>query len=343
MWLRIDDQTYDNPKIRAVREACRGAVEAAVMMWCYASAQRTNGWVPTGKAREIASPRELKALTTVRGVGKAPMFHQPGDECPCLDDKTWPAEGGLWAHDFLDRNPSRQENDVQRAKARELKDKGLKHAVRQRDGDQCRYCGVTVRWADRKTVRGGVYDHVDPSIAAGADNLVVACRSCNGQKKDCTPAAAGMTLLPPPETVLARQAQINIRSAPDQMPISAGSTDRPQIEPKPDLDPDPDPPPGPAGPTTTSTTPTAMTHAQNQATKPVINSAITSPMTVGTGRGGPATGSAVDRPLRDQVGTAGPAGHRTTIGPATTHRTALVPPPYFKATTANAPPMQDPP
>jgi hypothetical protein len=31
--------------------------------------------------------------------------------------------------------------------------------VRLRDGDECRYCGVIVNWNDRKSNRGGTYDH----------------------------------------------------------------------------------------------------------------------------------------------------------------------------------------
>jgi 5-methylcytosine-specific restriction endonuclease McrA len=322
-----------------VRAAQRGAFEAVTFMWCYASAQRTNGWIPAWKARELATPRELAALTTIRSTGRAPMLHHPDDECACLDDKAWPAEGGYWAHDFLDRNPSRAENDVQRAKARELKDKTLRHAVKQRDGDRCRYCGHPVRWADRKTGAGGVLDHVDPTIAAGADNLVVACRSCNGQKKDCTPAAAGLTLLPPPADAAVDQRQIYAGSTPDQPPITDPTQIRPRSDSDPGLDPDPDPPPDPH---TGSPAHTASTHAPATPINTVITDVIHSQVTTGTGRGGVGTGSVVDRSLREQVGDAGPAGHRRTIGPATTPRTALSPSPYRKSATANPPPSSGP-
>ena len=79
---------------------------------------------------------------------------------------------------------------------RELYDDGaLTRAVRARDGDACRYCGKTVRWEDRKGPDGGTYDHIDPDGPNNPDNLVVACRSCNGRKGRRTPERAGLSLL----------------------------------------------------------------------------------------------------------------------------------------------------
>lgn len=67
--------------------------------------------------------------------------------------------------------------------------------VRLRDGDQCRYCGKPISaWSDRKSGRGGTYDHVVPD----KPELVVACRSCNSSKGQRTPEQAEMTLLDPP-------------------------------------------------------------------------------------------------------------------------------------------------
>lgn len=64
-------------------------------------------------------------------------------------------------------------------------------AVFARDGSRCRYCGATKRLS---------LDHVKPRIQGGddaADNLVVACRSCNSRKGGRTPEEAGMVLLAP--------------------------------------------------------------------------------------------------------------------------------------------------
>lgn len=84
--------------------------------------------------------------------------------------------------------------------------------VRERDRNVCRYCGVEVNWTDRRGQHGGTYDHVDPLGDSSADNLVVACRSCNSRKASRTPEDAGMSVLEPgqkpsdpgPSTVLER-------------------------------------------------------------------------------------------------------------------------------------------
>jgi 5-methylcytosine-specific restriction endonuclease McrA len=78
---------------------------------------------------------------------------------------------------------------------RHCSDRGTKwsrdnyEAVRARDGSTCRYCGL----ANRKTH----IDHVIPRCAGGGDeaeNLVVACVSCNCRKGGRTPEQAGMVL-----------------------------------------------------------------------------------------------------------------------------------------------------
>ena len=321
-WLRKDDVGYDDPLVLAVGNAAYGAF---VRMEQFASAQRTNGWVPDKKAREISSRAELRALeASYPDLGR--LLHRHGDDCRCLERHDWSVErGGYWIHDFLGKNPSRAENDVHRAKQRELKDKELRAAVKARDGNRCRYCGIEVRWADRKTSQGGVLDHVDPRRADGATNLVVACRGCNSRKQDCTPEAAGMELLPAPN--------IYAGSTPDLLPIYAGSTDPTQIRPESGVDPDPDPRPGqgtdptrPSGPVPGSEAP------ENQA----VNGEINGGTTVGTGRGGPGSGSVID------AGDAGPDGYRPAVGPADTPRDPLHPNPYLKYRTDAGPSPPEP-
>lgn len=77
----------------------------------------------------------------------------------------------------------------------ERRDKALRDAVRARDGDQCRYCGTEVALG---AGGGAVLDHITPDLAAGADNLVTACRPCRRRKRNRTPQAAGMSLRLPP-------------------------------------------------------------------------------------------------------------------------------------------------
>jgi 5-methylcytosine-specific restriction endonuclease McrA len=65
-----------------------------------------------------------------------------------------------------------------------------------RDGDQCRYCGITVNPHDR---RGGTVrhiDHIDNDGPTSVENGVVACAVCNGKKQDGTLTDE---LKPPPD------------------------------------------------------------------------------------------------------------------------------------------------
>lgn len=73
------------------------------------------------------------------------------------------------------------ELDWEKQRRRDTSDVALVVPVRLRDGDQCRYCGLIVNWNDRKSNRGGTYDHKVPGKAATSpDDLLVACQGCNG-------------------------------------------------------------------------------------------------------------------------------------------------------------------
>lgn len=95
-------------------------------------------------------------------------------------------------------------DDVKRARWRRASalhnNRDLKQSIRDRDRNLCRYCGVRVNWADRRGGTSGTYDHVDPDGDNDLDNVVVACRRCNGKKRDRTPEQAGMPLYQPGTT-----------------------------------------------------------------------------------------------------------------------------------------------
>lgn len=101
-------------------------------------------------------------------------------------------------HDWDDYQvaPTRLDNTATRRKQLQ-RDGALRQAIRDRDGDRCRYCGREVVWTDRRSPQGGTYDHVDPEVGNSIENLVVACRGCNSAKRDRTPEDAGMPLLGP--------------------------------------------------------------------------------------------------------------------------------------------------
>lgn len=203
-WLRLDDGFDNDPALlhiarsRAEADRILGIITALML---YAARHRTNGYLPALVVREhVRSAALLDRLTTAE-PGRPGLLHPQGQRCACMRAEGWPASGGDYAvHAYLMMNPTRDETDVKRAKAAELRDRELLAAVRNRDGDACRYCGVEVNPFDRRSAKGMVYDHVDPALAAGAANLVTACRGCNSRKGQRTPEAAGMALLPEPGT-----------------------------------------------------------------------------------------------------------------------------------------------
>jgi hypothetical protein len=172
-WL--DEGWHDWPEIDAA-----GTAAAGLYARCgsYIADVQTDGFIPTARARMYGTPEWIQRLVEV----------------------------GLWAveeHGFRDTryfplNKPKAEIELAKARRAEVRDPLTIKAVRARDGDWCRYCGIKVNWSDRRGLRGGTYDHVIPGLVGGVDNLVVACRSCNSSKKNRTPEQAGMTLRPPP-------------------------------------------------------------------------------------------------------------------------------------------------
>ena len=95
----------------------------------------------------------------------------------------------------------RANNQTQDSRRIELvRDRALCEAIRRRDGDQCRYCGVSVNWSDRRSRSGATYDHVDPRGGNTIDNVVIACHQCNIVKNARTPEQAGFVLRAIPES-----------------------------------------------------------------------------------------------------------------------------------------------
>jgi len=102
-------------------------------------------------------------------------------------------------NDPVERKRNRRRHQLNRTE----KGKDIKGRVRSRDRDLCRYCGTLTHWTnDHTSPTAGTIDHVDPfDWINSVGNCVVACRTCNGRKRDRTPAQAQMVLNPPPEPI----------------------------------------------------------------------------------------------------------------------------------------------
>jgi hypothetical protein len=207
-WLRIDDTAPDDPKVlRAGHEVFGFAVLCAA--WSAGKIGKIeDAFVPDYVAQRIA-PGVWDELA--RQATRAGLFSKP---CRSRGERGW----------FVDQTDQllhmRTNDEVQadREKSRATRQAGPTRDVRLRDGDQCRYCGKTVNWADRVSGRGGTYDHPDPT---DRDTFVVACFACNREKSNRTPQQAGMPLLPVPSVALIGPHTAQRFSVPQQGPERA--------------------------------------------------------------------------------------------------------------------------
>ena len=204
-WIRTDDADCEDPRVIAIvrnRAEHHRVLGMRAVLRERCARSRTDGYLSSYVVRQVLSPRWLALFCEPPDGGPA-LLHRRDHYadgtlfCACLSGTAWPAGADYAVHGYLDTNPSRDEVDVARAKAAELRDPALRLAVRERDRDRCRYCHRPCRQHDHRSGAGLVLDHVDPAFADGVANLVVACRDCNSRKGNRTPAQAGLTLLPP--------------------------------------------------------------------------------------------------------------------------------------------------
>lgn len=285
----------------------------------WVSGERSDGFLTADILDLFGWPGANARLLRAR-FGMAPLLHTPDDAagCPCMAGREWRPDFEYLMHDYLDTNPSKSENQVHRAKARELKDPALKAAVRARDRDICRYCARVCQHSDRVSDAGLTFDHVDPLVADGMSNLVVACRGCNNRKRRRTPEAAGLVLLAEPGPTPGLTPDLDLDPSPD-----AG------LDPGPSTGPGAGPRPAPAPRSPEVCAPTSA----DTTAPPLVDG---SP---GTGRDGSGTAPGPGPPRPGP-----PTAHR--IGPPTTPRGPLHGSPYQRNTRplpehlAGTPPAQ---
>jgi hypothetical protein len=179
--------------------------------------------------RIITPARITKALTRLE---RPQISHRDGTQSPL-----WLAVVDGWVVMpvwWLDDNPGPEIWNDEHARARLARNKALGRMpelcerIKTRDRSLCRYCGVRVRWGANNSDQGGTYDHVDPDGENKLSDVVVACRRCNGRKKDRTPEqwieddpAGGLSLLPAGTTAVQAAACREARAGPE--PVEPGS------------------------------------------------------------------------------------------------------------------------
>lgn len=205
-WIRYDDKFSNHPKVLALGNLRFAAMGVHLDAQCYVSSYLTDGTVPAGIVRKY--PRAI-----VEALVSSGLWRRVGD-------------GDIAIHDYLEYNPSKSqvmaEREIAKRRSAMNADPTLTATIRQRDGDNCRYCGRRVNWRDRRSPIGGTYDHVLPLSSGGGeseDNLVVACRACNLRKARRTPVQAGMVLLIPRSDLGGNQTEPGIYPVPARNPV----------------------------------------------------------------------------------------------------------------------------
>jgi 5-methylcytosine-specific restriction endonuclease McrA len=226
-WGKLGQEWPDDDRTAGTTAAGKGLYAVAL---CIANRAGTNGLLSgrilaealmkTDFANDVEQRKALKSLVA------SGSWHDHktatacrSDYCAMYLEREGPLPKGAYLIcEFAKDQPSRDQQLVPMEHLRWLRDQDLTknrrlcEQVQLRDRDLCRYCGGAagvpgqpVNWSDRRGARGATYDHVDPFCADGfrgygntPENVVVACRQCNGRKRDRTPEQAGMVLLPAP-------------------------------------------------------------------------------------------------------------------------------------------------
>jgi 5-methylcytosine-specific restriction endonuclease McrA len=209
-FFMVDDQLHVNRKVNTLAEA---ALEndllgiAALGLWTAAGsacqAMLSDGVISVNGLVKILLNKEAVDLLAARLV-EVGLWHAHGhdcERCPAV-----PAKHFLF-HDWKSLGyESGASIRLKRDKAKELKDPALRAAVWARDCTdfpkatvgKCRYCRKTVYRATQKGDDRPEMDHIDPTKACGASNVVLSCAKCNREKGQRNPGQAGMTLHPAP-------------------------------------------------------------------------------------------------------------------------------------------------
>ena len=194
-WVRVADESAFFPQImgtrsdplgdeRIVNEIFGFVMRLAVM----SGGLLTDYVVDAGTVESIGGPRaqQLTAICVRAGLLEPATTPSGGQAVKIIQDER------------LLHLRLRDEIAWERQQANDTRDPRLAVPIRRRDGDLCRYCGVTVHWAGRRSGRTATFDHRIPGQAMTVDTGVVACLSCNSARRDRPGWDAEHPLLPVP-------------------------------------------------------------------------------------------------------------------------------------------------
>lgn len=206
-WFKLSDDFGDSDRYRLAGKDGR-ALLLHVGLEC--ARRDTDGRIPAIRLSEWITAAEVKRASPARLV-EVGYWHDQKTLTNCsqcqadIEDLSVELASGdlYWCNWRADQLDAKGKNDPLHRKRQNRnrafrKNREYVAKVRERDRDLCRYCGVlTVVGADHKSPTAATFDHVDPFGANTPTNVVVACRRCNGIKRDRTPTQAGMELHDP--------------------------------------------------------------------------------------------------------------------------------------------------
>ncbi|CAB0584113.1 hypothetical protein FRC0418_00066 [Corynebacterium diphtheriae] len=177
-WSRVGDNIATHPLMSRLLTSCEfdhslknEAFGALVQLTTVSAAHLTDYIIEYGLMAQIAPGREKQLIDVLVDAGM--LFRDEVDGRKVLrivDDNE------------LLHNRSRDEVEIDRRRAADKRNPALIPAVRYRDGDQCRWCGRTVDWRDRKGGRAATIDSLNEHRNSTVDTLVVACKTCNSKR-----------------------------------------------------------------------------------------------------------------------------------------------------------------
>lgn len=178
-WLKVSDTFTTHPLMMRLLGICEGnhqlKNEASGVLLDLASISAEHlmdYYVEYGALAQVAPGREDIMIDLLSRSGLLFEEQQP--------DGTWMLR--LVDDPGLFHMRSREEVELDRRRSKDKRNPDLLMQVRLRDGDQCRWCGKTVDWRDRRSRRRGTYDSLNGHRDSTAETLVVACWSCNSRR-----------------------------------------------------------------------------------------------------------------------------------------------------------------
>ena len=192
-WIESHQELARHPKTKRFSRLAEISLPTAIghlhLLWWWAIDYAQDGDLSKYDIRDITDAMEWPGDATVLidAMVKSGFLDRENDTELTIHD---------W-HDYAGRLMEQRKAQVEykRRQYALYNDMRLTKAVKKRDGDNCRYCGKTVNWNDRRGADGGTYDLVDPNGENTPDNTVVCCRSCGTKKDGKTLEEAKMTLI----------------------------------------------------------------------------------------------------------------------------------------------------